>query len=62
MTVSKDLIIHLFANLGELLDFQRRFLIAMEATLSLPSEEQRIGALFATNVSFRFYVFSTTYV
>ena len=50
MSVSKDLIILLFANLGELLDFQRRFLIALEATLSLPSDEQRIGALFTINV------------
>jgi cell division control protein 24 len=44
--------VSIFGNLGELLDFQRRFLIAMEATLALPFEEQRIGALFVSNVSF----------
>ena len=42
----------IFGNLGELLDFQRRFLIAMEANLALPFEEQRIGALFVSNVRF----------
>jgi cell division control protein 24 len=36
----------MFANLGELLDFQRRFLFSLEATLALPAAEQHIGAIF----------------
>jgi uncharacterized protein YcbX len=48
----------IFGNLGELLDFQRRFLIAMEANLALPFEEQRIGALFVSNVR----IFAVKYI
>lgn len=55
---SKDLVVGIFGNLGELLDFQRRFLIAMEATLALPFEEQRIGALFVSNVGLIIIYFS----
>ncbi|KAJ3097831.1 hypothetical protein HDU97_004528 [Phlyctochytrium planicorne] len=47
--LSKDDVHTLFGNLDELLDFQRRFLIAMESTLSLPANEQRIGQLFNLN-------------
>ena len=47
--MSKDVLLSIFANLGELLDFERRFLIAMEATLALPPAEQRIGSLFSSN-------------
>ncbi|KAJ3103566.1 hypothetical protein HDU96_009219 [Phlyctochytrium bullatum] len=48
--LTRDGVHSLFANLDELLDFQRRFLIAMESTLSLPTSEQRIGQLFIMNV------------
>ncbi|KAI8590944.1 Pleckstrin homology domain-containing protein, partial [Geranomyces variabilis] len=48
--VPRDMILRLFANLDELLDFQRRFLLQMEATLSLPPAEQRLGQLFIQNV------------
>ncbi|KAJ3075500.1 hypothetical protein HK102_005592, partial [Quaeritorhiza haematococci] len=44
--VPKDIILQLFANLDELLDFQRRFLIAMEGTLMRSPNEQRVGQLF----------------
>ncbi|KAI8926869.1 hypothetical protein BC831DRAFT_504246 [Entophlyctis helioformis] len=47
--VNKDTVYKLFANLPELVDFQRRFLVSMESTLSMPSSEQRIGALFVNN-------------
>ncbi|KAJ1568390.1 hypothetical protein HK405_002475, partial [Cladochytrium tenue] len=44
--LTKDDSIAIFANLNELLDFQRRFVIAMESMLALPAKEQRIGQLF----------------
>ncbi|KAJ3104842.1 hypothetical protein HDU97_008812 [Phlyctochytrium planicorne] len=47
--MTRDGVHAIFANLDELLDFQRRFLIAMESTLSLPTNEQRIGQLFIMN-------------
>ncbi|KAH9276478.1 hypothetical protein BASA83_001177 [Batrachochytrium salamandrivorans] len=47
--VNKDIIYKLFVNLPDLVDFQRRFLISMETTLSLPPMDQRIGALFINN-------------
>ncbi|KAJ8329985.1 Guanine nucleotide exchange factor for Cdc42p [Batrachochytrium dendrobatidis] len=47
--VNKDMIYKIFANLPDLVDFQRRFLISMETTLSLPQMDQRIGALFINN-------------
>ncbi|KAI8816152.1 uncharacterized protein EV422DRAFT_591923 [Fimicolochytrium jonesii] len=47
--VPRDMLLQLFANLDELLDFQRRFLLQMEATLSMPPAEQHIGQLYITN-------------
>ncbi|KAJ3021113.1 hypothetical protein HKX48_009208 [Thoreauomyces humboldtii] len=47
--VPRDMILRLFANLDELLDFQRRFLLQMESTLNLPAHEQRVGQLFIQN-------------
>ncbi|CAG8494941.1 12204_t:CDS:2, partial [Gigaspora rosea] len=44
--VSADTIHLLFANLNQLVDFQRRFLIGVEATSSASPEEQRFGNLF----------------
>nr|CAG8560715.1 11486_t:CDS:10 [Entrophospora candida] len=44
--VSADTIHLLFANLNQLVDFQRRFLIRVEANASLPPSEQRFGILF----------------
>ncbi|KAF0499383.1 RhoGEF-domain-containing protein [Gigaspora margarita] len=44
--VSADTIHLLFANLNQLVDFQRRFLIGVEATSSASPEEQRFGTLF----------------
>jgi cell division control protein 24 len=49
--LGKDMAHGIFANLNELLDFQRRFLINMERVLTLPVNEQRIGQLFIANVS-----------
>jgi len=46
--LSKENSIILFSNLGELLDFQRKFLIHMEAALAVPTQEQRIGHLFSS--------------
>ncbi|KAI9006061.1 hypothetical protein BC832DRAFT_614709 [Gaertneriomyces semiglobifer] len=48
-SLPRDTLLQLFANLDELLDFQRRFLLQMEATLSLPPNEQRVGQLFMQN-------------
>lgn len=36
----------LFPNLNDIIDFQRRFLIALEVNGQVPSSKQRIGALF----------------
>jgi cell division control protein 24 len=44
--ISPETIRYLFANLHSLVDFQRRFLIGLEANAILPPEDQRIGALF----------------
>ncbi|RGB32732.1 hypothetical protein C1646_733976 [Rhizophagus diaphanus] len=44
--VSADTIHLLFANLNQLVDFQRRFLIGVEAIASQPPAEQRFGNLF----------------
>ncbi|KAG0146087.1 hypothetical protein CROQUDRAFT_107409 [Cronartium quercuum f. sp. fusiforme G11] len=43
-----DQIRALFMNLDSLVDFQRRFLIGVEANARLPPEDQRFGHLFAT--------------
>ncbi|EGG05447.1 uncharacterized protein MELLADRAFT_88045 [Melampsora larici-populina 98AG31] len=43
-----DQIRSLFMNLDSLVDFQRRFLIGVEANARLPHEDQRFGHLFAT--------------
>ncbi|KAI9331290.1 Dbl homology domain-containing protein, partial [Zopfochytrium polystomum] len=47
--LSKDLIRLIFANLNDLIDFQRRFVITMESILVMPANEQRIGNLFIQN-------------
>lgn len=47
--ISKDKALKLFANIDDLVDFQRRFLIGLESTLALPVKEQRIGKWFSTN-------------
>jgi len=44
--LSKEDSITLFSNLDKLLDFQRNFLIHMEAALAVPTQEQDIGELF----------------
>ncbi|KAK4048435.1 Guanine nucleotide exchange factor for Cdc42p [Microbotryomycetes sp. JL201] len=44
--LTQDQIHHLFLNLNSLCDFQRRFLIGVEANASRPPEEQRFGHLF----------------
>ncbi|KAL1925674.1 uncharacterized protein VTP21DRAFT_557 [Calcarisporiella thermophila] len=44
--VSADTIHRLFANLNLLIDFQRRFLCAIEANAELPPSEQRFGEVF----------------
>jgi len=46
---NKDKSLKLFANIDDLVDFQRRFLIGLESTLALPVKEQRIGKWFSTN-------------
>ncbi|KAJ3056671.1 hypothetical protein HK097_005348 [Rhizophlyctis rosea] len=56
--IPRPLMASLFANLPDLLDFERRFLFQMEATLALPAPEQRIGALFLQNES----AFETEYI
>jgi cell division control protein 24 len=48
--VSADTIHLLFANLNQLVDFQRRFLIGVESIASQPSAEQRFGNLFVQMV------------
>nr|CRX79227.1 hypothetical protein ls5931a1_00043 [Leucosporidium scottii] len=44
--ITQDQIHHLFLNLNTLADFQRRFLIGVEANASRPPDEQRFGHLF----------------
>ncbi|KAJ3272590.1 hypothetical protein HDV01_005433 [Terramyces sp. JEL0728] len=44
--VTKDILHSIFSNLGELLDFQRRFLFSLETALAAPAPDQRIGAIF----------------
>jgi hypothetical protein len=48
--IPMDTIFAIFSNTTELLDFQRRFLIALEGTLSLGPNEHRVGSVFLTNV------------
>jgi len=47
--ITKEKALQLFANIDDLVDFQRRFLIGLESTLALPVNEQRIGKWFSTN-------------
>ena len=49
--VSRDRIHDLFMNLDQLLDFQQRFLIGIEAHADQPVENQRFGHLFLSMVS-----------
>jgi cell division control protein 24 len=44
--ITQDQIHNLFLNLNTLADFQRRFLIGVEANASRPPDEQRFGHLF----------------
>ncbi|KAJ2546651.1 Guanine nucleotide exchange factor for Cdc42p [Coemansia sp. RSA 1933] len=44
--ISSDSLRYIFANLNSLVDFQRRFLIGVEANASQPPEEQHFGAVF----------------
>ncbi|KAI8807500.1 hypothetical protein BJ742DRAFT_772959 [Cladochytrium replicatum] len=54
--LSKDKGYQIFANLDGILDFQRKFLVQMEATLALNTGEQRLGQLFSLNEeAFRIY-------
>ncbi|KAM0684150.1 Guanine nucleotide exchange factor for Cdc42p [Mitosporidium daphniae] len=41
----------IFCNLNELVDFQRFFLIDMEATLTKPTDQQRLGQLFLSTIT-----------
>ncbi|KZF24866.1 hypothetical protein L228DRAFT_57551 [Xylona heveae TC161] len=51
-----DAVHDIFLNLNNLLDFQRRFLIRVETTNSLPSEQQNWGQLFVHyHEAFRVY-------
>ncbi|KAI9501315.1 Guanine nucleotide exchange factor for Cdc42p [Coemansia spiralis] len=44
--ISSESLRYMFANLNSLVDFQRRFLIGVEANASLPPEDQHFGAVF----------------
>ncbi|KAI8320175.1 hypothetical protein GQ54DRAFT_264037 [Martensiomyces pterosporus] len=44
--VSNEKLRYMFANLNSMVDFQRRFLIGVEANSSLPPDDQHFGALF----------------
>ncbi|KAJ1662198.1 Guanine nucleotide exchange factor for Cdc42p [Coemansia sp. RSA 1813] len=44
--ISSDSLRYIFANLNSLVDFQRRFLIGVEANASQPPEDQHFGAVF----------------
>lgn len=50
--ITQDQIHNLFLNLNSLADFQRRFLIGVEANASQPFENQRFGNLFLQMVTF----------
>lgn len=43
-----DIVHHIFLNINAILDFQRRFLIKVETTNSMPETAQHWGAPFAT--------------
>ncbi len=43
------MVYNIFANLDDLLDFERRFLIAMESMVTQSPDEQRVGSLFISN-------------
>ncbi|PIA16088.1 RhoGEF-domain-containing protein [Coemansia reversa NRRL 1564] len=44
--ISSDNIRYIFANLNSIVDFQRRFLIGVEANATLPPDDQHFGAVF----------------
>ncbi|KAJ2081684.1 Guanine nucleotide exchange factor for Cdc42p [Coemansia sp. RSA 988] len=44
--ISSDSIRYIFANLNSIVDFQRRFLIGVEANATLTSDDQHFGAVF----------------
>ncbi|AAS52308.1 ADR388Cp [Eremothecium gossypii ATCC 10895] len=44
--ISSEELYMLFPNLNEIIDFQRRFLVALEINGQVPAQAQRIGALF----------------
>lgn len=50
--ITQDQIHNLFLNLNSLADFQRRFLIGVEANASQPPEQQRFGHLFLQMVGY----------
>lgn len=54
--VPGDIVHQIFLNINAILDFQRRFLIRVETTNSMPKDEQRWGASFCTyETSFDIY-------
>ncbi|KAH7312728.1 Pleckstrin homology domain-containing protein [Stachybotrys elegans] len=48
-TVPGDIVHQIFLNINAILDFQRRFLIRVETTNSMPTGSQRWGAPFVSN-------------
>ncbi|KAJ2721066.1 Guanine nucleotide exchange factor for Cdc42p [Coemansia sp. Benny D115] len=46
--ISSDNIRYMFANLNSIVDFQRRFLVAMEPYVPKPPDEQHFGELFVS--------------
>jgi cell division control protein 24 len=48
--LNSDTIHLLFANLPQLVEFQRRFLIGVEVLVTLPEEKQQFGSLFTRMV------------
>jgi len=49
--LNSDTIHLLFANLPQLVEFQRRFLIGVEVLVTLPEEKQQFGSLFTRMVT-----------
>ncbi|KAI8914354.1 hypothetical protein EDD86DRAFT_199148 [Gorgonomyces haynaldii] len=48
-SLTNDTVFEIFGNMSDLLDFQRRFIVALEGTMSLGTHEQRVGMVFITN-------------